>query len=58
MMTVDHAQHEMHRRALRMAMVASPNWRQRNGSPEPRWRPAWRRAVDWLTAALGIGGRG
>lgn len=57
-MTVDHAQHEMNRRALRIAMVPSLNWRQRNDSPEPKWRPAWRRAADWLAAALGIGGRG
>ena len=57
-MTVDHAQHEMNRRALRIAMVPSLNWRQHNDSPEPKWRPAWRRAADWLAAALGIGGRG
>ena len=44
--------------ALREAMLPSINWRQRNGNPEPKWRPAWRRAADWLAVALGIGGRG
>lgn len=57
-MTVDYAQHELDRRALRVAMVESPNWRRRNGNPERRWRPAWRRAADWVLRVLGIGGRG
>ena len=34
--------------ALREAMLHSLNWRQRDGNPEPKWRPAWRQVADWL----------
>lgn len=46
---------------LRHAITTSREWRQREAAAaaEPALRrPAWRRAVDWLAAALGIGGRG
>lgn len=57
-MTIDYAQHETNRRALGLAMLASPNWRQCQAAAVAQTpRPAWRRAADWLARALGIEGR-
>lgn len=59
-MTIDYAQHETNRRALGLAMLTSPNWRQHEAATAAAVEtpmPAWRRLATWLARLLGIEGR-